>query len=54
MRVCQGLGWERAAYKGQHTMPSGQTELLSTAVMTPLCAGVQGQAVHQKDDIFTS
>lgn len=49
MRVCQGLGWERAAYKRRHTMSSGETELLSTAVVTLLCVAVKNQTVHQKD-----
>ena len=49
MRVCQGLGWERAVYKRRHTMSSGETELLSTAVVTLLCVAVKDQTVHQKD-----
>lgn len=49
MRVSQGLGWERAVYKGRHTMSSGETELLSMAVMALLCVAVKDQTVHQKD-----
>ena len=47
MRVSQWLGGERAVYKGRHTTSSGETELLSMAVMALPCVAVKDQTASK-------